>query len=118
MKNLKILTTALFIALMFNSTVNYAFPAIKATANSNQELYNAIEQLVDFPEELAKHSESAYVWTTFSVDDEGWIKVVNVQGKKRFANYIEKQMELISIENPDLYGKTYRIKIHFDFRAK
>ncbi len=118
MKNFKILTTALFIALMFNTTANFAFPAIAATANSDDELYQAIEQLVQFPEELANRSESAYVWTTFHVDEQGWIEVKDVQGKKEFAKYIKKQMEVISVENPDLFGKTYRIKINFNFKAQ
>ena len=118
MKTLKTLTAALFIALMFNTTANYAFPAIAATANSENELYRAIEQLVQFPKELADRSESAYVWTTFHVDEQGWIEVKDVQGKKEFAKYVEKQMEMISVENPDLFGKTYRIKIKFDFRTR
>ena len=118
MKNLKTLTAALFIALMFNTTANFAFPAIAATANTDQELYTAIEQLVTFPQELAKQSESAYVWTTFEVNKDGWIEVIDVQGKKQFADYIKKQMEVISVENPDLFGKTYRIKINFDFQER
>ncbi len=118
MKNLKTLTAALFIALMFNTTANYAFPAIAATANSDHELYQAIEQLVQFPKELADRSESAYIWTTFRVDEQGWIEVKDVQGKKEFAKYIKKQMEMISVENTDLFGKTYRIKVKFDFRTR
>ena len=118
MKNLKTLTAAIFIALLMNTTSSFAFPAISATANSDQELYTAIEQLVQFPAELTSRSESAYVWTTFKVNEEGWIEVEDVQGQKAFADYIKKQMELISVEDPDLYGKTYRIKIKFDFQEK
>ena len=118
MKNVKILITALFLVLMFNSTAYFAFPAIKATVNSDRELYKAIEQLVTFPKDLADRSESAYVWTTFHVDEQGWIEVKDVQGKKQFADYIKKQMEVISVDDQDLYGKTYRFKIHFNFKTR
>lgn len=118
MKNIKTITAAILIALAFNATSTYAFPAISATANSDQELYTAIEQLVKFPGEGVDRGESGYVWTTFHVNEEGWIEVKDVKGKKLFADHIKKQLELISIENPDLFNKTYRIKINFDFQAK
>lgn len=118
MKNLKLITVAIFIAFAFNATSTYAFPAISATANSDKELYTAIQQLVTFPEKGIDRGASGYVWTTFHVDEGGWIEVKDVQGKKIFADYVKQQLNLISVENPDLFGKTYRIKINFDFQER
>ena len=116
--NLKTITAAIFIALLMSSATSFAFPSISATANTNKELSTAIEQLVHFPEKGIDRGESGQVWITFRVDHDGWIDVKNVTGNKTFTNYVKKQMELISVENPDLYGKFYRIKINFDFQAQ
>ncbi|WP_462279821.1 hypothetical protein [Salinivirga cyanobacteriivorans] len=116
MKNFKITTAALILVLIFSANISQAFPAIKATANSDQELYTAIQQLMEYPEQGKAHGASGYVLTTFHVDEEGWITVKDVQGKKVFTDYVKSQLDAISIENPDLYGKNYKIKIQFDFQ--
>lgn len=118
MKNLKTITTALMIALLFNVSSSFAFPAICATANSQQELTQAIKQLVKFPEKGVDRGKSGYVLTSFKVNDNGFIEVKDMEGTSVFKSYVENQMGKISVEDPELYGKYFQIKIHFDFQEK
>ena len=118
MKTLRTLTTAVLIAVLFNTTSAASFPAISATANSENELYTAIEQLVDYPTKGIDLAKSGYVTTTFKVDKNGWIEVTKANGDKVLTNYVKKQLGLISVEDPELFEKYYEIKIYFDFHEK
>ena len=118
MKTLKTLTTAILITVLFNTASAISFPAISATANSENELYTAIEQLVDFPEKGIDLAKSGYVTTTFKVDQNGWIEVKKVKGDKVLTNYVKKQLDRISVEDPNLFEKYYEIKIYFDFKEE
>lgn len=118
MKTLKTLTTAILIAVLFNTSSAASFPAISATANSENELYTAIEQLIDYPEKGVDLAKSGYVTTTFKIDKNGWIKVTEANGDKVLTNYVKKQLDRISVEDPELFEKYFKIKIYFDFQEK
>ncbi|PLX20342.1 MAG: hypothetical protein C0599_09245 [Salinivirgaceae bacterium] len=118
MKTLKTLTTVILIAVLVNTASAFNFPAISATANSENELYTAIEQLIDYPAKGIDFAKSGYVTTTFKVDNNGWIEVKKVKGEKVLSNHVKKQLNRISVENPDLFGKYYTIKIYFDFQEQ
>lgn len=118
MKNIKLFSAAVILALIFSSGVSQAFPAIKATANTDKELYTAIQQIVKYPDNCKELGHSGSVWVTFFVDGDGWIDVYDVRGDCMFSDYVKQQLPLISIENPELYGKTYQIKINFNFIAQ
>ncbi|ALO15294.1 hypothetical protein [Salinivirga cyanobacteriivorans] len=118
MKSIRLFSATLILALVFSAGVSKAFPAIKATANTDKELYTAIQQLVQFPDNCKELGHSGSVWVTFFVDGDGWIDVYDVRGDCMFSDYVKQQLPLISVENPELFGKTYQIKISFNFIAQ
>lgn len=118
MKKLIKITTALMIALLFNASTSFAFPSISATANSKNEMIQAITQIVKFPEKGFDRKESGYVLTSFKVNENGFIEVTEIKGITFFKCHVRNQIEKISVENSDLYGKHFKIKIYFDYQEK
>ncbi|PLX20341.1 MAG: hypothetical protein C0599_09240 [Salinivirgaceae bacterium] len=118
MKKLVTITGTILIALLFNVSTSFAFPAISATANSEKELSQAIHQLVKFPSQGVDQGKSGYVLTSFKVNNQGQIEVKEIKGTRLYKTYVQEQMEKISVENSDLFGKNFQIKIYFDFQEK
>ncbi|PLX20343.1 MAG: hypothetical protein C0599_09250 [Salinivirgaceae bacterium] len=111
-------TTAILLAILLTATTAFAAPKSNDAANSKNELYAAIERIVEFPEKGIDYAKSGYVTTTFKVDENGSITVQKVKGDRTLKNHVKSQIENISIKDANLYGKYYEIKIYFDFTEK
>lgn len=115
---MKILSTAILLAVFLNTASAFTTPTVKETISSKNELYSAIEKIVEYPEKGIDLAKSGYVTTTFKVNENGSINVKEVSGEIALKKYVKTQIERISIKNNELYGKYYEIKIYFDFQEQ
>ncbi len=119
MKNLKVISTVLFAAFLFVSTATMAErPPKPSPATSQADLYSALEDVMNYPKSEVGTEASTDVWVTFSITEDGKIETKNVQGKEKFVEHVKKELSTVNLKNPYLHGKTYMIKIAFNYEER
>ena len=115
---MKVLSTAILLAVFLHTASAFTTPTVKETISSKNELYSAIQKIVEYPEKGISLAKSGYVTTTFKVEKDGSVKVKELGGEIALKKDVKNQIEKISIKNNELYGKYYEIKIYFDFQEQ
>ena len=113
MKKLKVIAIAFVSVIFLNAATLASNPPVPA-AELNATLYNALEDVMDYPSNIEEDISSTNVWVTFEVKEDGTINAKNVQGEQAFVDHVKQELKNVQVTNPYLHGKTYMIKIVFN----
>lgn len=111
------LMTLVFVSVLGNQTLiakNHSFSTSKS--NDMQKLNAVVTQAVKYPNFTLTKEERGDIAVTFSLTDEGKIKVVDVIApSKRIEDYVKEHLSDVSAKDVlHFYNQQYSVKFRFE----
>jgi outer membrane biosynthesis protein TonB len=114
MKSLKTLTLAMTMIFAFSLTTNVnASELAKNKVVQLQKVQNAMDRVVDFPQEAKDLGITGTVKAQIEVGIDGKIEVEEINGHPELTAYVSKQLKNVSIDDISLSGQSFIAKFEF-----
>jgi hypothetical protein len=111
MKNLSKIILICSVIILAAAQLNAKTPPANSAAELSY-LKELVDDQINFPKNFCP-GEQGIVKAQITIDENQRISVEEINGCPGFKEYVEKQLETIIVEFPQLIGKSYICKIDF-----